>query len=268
MNKKLRKWIPLLTLSSALSLANVSLADTLIWDNGGMGQNFNTAGNWSPDQTPISGSDSLIFGSLNATTPTFANTTFTIGSGQTFSTDAGFTFRIGDNAELILGTGGTLDFSTGGNGILAEGGTTNMRLTIEAGATASAYRYFNHAGYTTKFVADAAGVTTFDVTNMLYLNPGVLEVDLTNYNIANGNTLILFDYGSTTINGTGDKQFGTVTLSPDWTGTINYTYDLGGGNKGIALENLNVVPEPSTYALLSLAAAGLGAHVVRRRRNR
>jgi hypothetical protein len=29
---------------------------------------------------------------------------------------------------------------------------------------------------------------------------------------------------------------------------------------------LNVVPEPSTYALLVLSAAGLGAHMIRRRR--
>jgi hypothetical protein len=31
--------------------------------------------------------------------------------------------------------------------------------------------------------------------------------------------------------------------------------------------NLEIVPEPTTYALLALSAAGLGGYVLRRRRN-
>jgi len=46
--------------------------------------------------------------------------------------------------------------------------------------------------------------------------------------------------------------------------------NLSGNDAQMAIDDLSftasVVPEPSTYAMLALAAAGLGAHVVRRRR--
>jgi len=39
-----------------------------------------------------------------------------------------------------------------------------------------------------------------------------------------------------------------------------------GADQNMGINNLSVVPEPSTYALLALSAAGFGAHVIRRRR--
>jgi len=48
---------------------------------------------------------------------------------------------------------------------------------------------------------------------------------------------------------------------------IGIAFWQGGGSPGApAIDNVSVVPEPSTYALLGLGAAGLGAHLARRRR--
>ena len=82
------------------------------------------------------------------------------------------------------------------------------------------------------------------------------------------------------VGNTGDRF---PTVIGDGTTWQTYTYDwtlpaatdklifvplwAGGGNTStVGVDNVGVVPEPSTYALLALGAAGLGTHLVRRRR--
>ena len=250
-----QKTLGALALFTVLPMA--AQAASLVWDNGGTGSGFHTADNWNPNQSPSSGNDSIDF--TTSTDNVIVTTEFTIGNGQTMSTDAGTVLRIGNGGNLTLSTGGTFDFATGGNGIFAESGVTNQRFTIEAGATARAYRFFNSAGWTTEFVANSAGVTTFEITNLLYVRPGILEVDLTQYDISNGDTLVLFDYANLNTN---EGVFSSVILSPGWTADIDFAYDQGGGDLGIALTNI-VIPEPSSTALLGLGGLALA---LRRRR--
>ena len=130
---------------------------------------------------------------------------------------------------LNLADNAQLRFSIGGNGI-------NNQLTQSGSAVV------NLDG---DFVFDLTGAGT-TVGNSWTLTSGTI-----NYNGLGGTFSVFSTLGAF-----------TETSSGVWTRDENsVTYQFSELNS-----QLSVVPEPSTYAMLVLGAAGLGAHVIRRRR--
>lgn len=238
----------------------------LVWNNAGAGSNFATAGNYVGGVAPVSGVDSVQFDTAAGTS--FISSEFTIANGQSFtSTGDGVPIRVGAGADLTLETGGTIDFLTGGNGILAESAnnsSNNAMLTFEPGASASVNQYFEAPGWSTTFIADAAGVTTFEVTGLIGIRDSTLTVDLTNYDFSNGD-LVLFDYGTrfirTSDGTTGEYSTVNIIGGPP-SAFIDYEFDIdGNGDLGIAI----VIPEPTTLGLLlGFIFAGLVGYRPRR----
>ena len=223
MKNALKSMVCLIALAT---FATVSVAATITTTQNGT---FDVGTTWVGGVAPASGTDSVVIAhSLNL----FSE--FTIASGETMTNTAGGGMRIGNNGHLTVATGGSMNLPGFDMPESGAGG----HLTIEAGATARLDRYWNDEGipaYVNEWIADASGVTTFQIDGSFLLRgtSSILEVDLTDYDLLNGATLVLVDYGSLGYqSGTG---FGTVNIRGGYTGTIDYAYDQGSGDLGIAL---------------------------------
>ena len=161
---------------------------------------------------------------------------------------AGGGMRIGNNGHLTIATGGSMNLPGFDMPESGAGG----HLTIEAGSTARVDRYWNDEAspsYINQWIADASGVTTFQIDGKFTLRgtSSILDVDLSNYDIANGTTLVLVDYGSLGLQsqGAGDNGWATMTLTAGWTADL----DLTTGNE---IRLINIVEPDTTPPVISL----------------
>lgn len=221
--------------------ANTTPIVPITWDDGAGDAYWSSGDNWDGGVAPVDG-DSVV---LITTSQNVLDYAWTIGSGKSLTSTAtgyGDELRIATGGRLTLASGGTMDIA-----FMRPSAVPGGDFIIESGAnlTTEAYGLGNQT-HNISYIADAAGVTTwFNSGGLNTLQPGLdnLTIDLTNYEIANGTTLVLVDYETTAWN---SSTFSSVTLTEDWAGTIDYAFDQGGGDLAIALINIAYQPEVLT----------------------
>jgi fibronectin-binding autotransporter adhesin len=173
-------------------------------------------------------------------------------------------------ANATLGGSGTIGGATTIAGTLAPGNSAGL-LTFNSSLALS-----NSA--TTVMEINGAGTrgSDFDAVNVVGLltYDGALSLSLGTTFGFGSYSFDLFDFGSTsgsfdTVDLAGNYSGSLTNTGGVWgltsvTGSLTNTWTFTESSGVLAVE---VVPEPSTYALLVLAAVGLGAHVIRRRRS-
>ena len=174
------------------------------------------------------------------------------GNGSVNQLGSGMTILSGNNTYtgtttvvngtlLVDGEVGRSDVSVSSSAAFGGSGILGGNLTLEAGS---------------KFVFSLSDALTVNGSSVNFGRFGIDDLVGLDSTVPNG-AYTLID-GTATIDVANLRHVGEASA-----------FDLGGGKQAyfsIGSLVVNVVPEPSTYALLGLAAVALGGHVLRQRR--
>jgi hypothetical protein len=218
------------------------------WNNGGNGGFGFTA--WTISATPGTGFSGAFIGEpTNAGIVGMSSTSFGLFANPT---NSGATVTVSRGMSNALAVGDTFSFQWGVNWD-SDGGNKGFNL----------------------FSGGVGGTQLFNVNQAGF--PGDITFAGTNTGIAYGNGPMTWSFTLTTANNllvTSSARDGTT--APVFSTNINvaaapnafsfYATAMGADDRRQPyFNNLSVVPEPSTYALLALSAVGLAGYAARRR---
>ena len=131
------------------------------------------------------------------------------------------------------------------------------------GSPAGAWSFSTNTFFTVTPFGYGTNITTGvsrTLTSLAFITDGTLAALFDAPLPFSGGDVLAFVLDTTPVNVELDVAFSNFTPGTYNGVMVNSAFPDG------AAYNMEIVPEPSTYALLALAAAGLGAHVLQRRR--
>lgn len=226
---------------------------TATWTNGAVG----TIGTWYQVLNP--GASLAIGDSSTGGRTSIGAQAFNIIPGSFTNSNLGYarTFFVFDGGALSVGQTLSLDVN-----FLWNNGTKGFTLEKPGGGGGSdLFTVWQDWGDPVKALGTLLGTTNTVLTNgfqqALTLTAaqlaGQIKIDLFN------NSTNIFSQTFTTADTIGQVQF--------FAGNIDPTQEPNAQNQSIYANNITVVPEPSTWALITLAAAGFAGWKARRRRS-